>query len=293
MKREELIKYIDNTFDKIYISFSGGKDSLGTLLFALQHFDNSKIEAIHMDLGYNNPETYPYLFYVFSKADIKLHITYPPQTFDELAPILGAPSHAKRWCTNQCKLQGMTNYFANKTNIVSFEGTRRCESVTRALRPYFSDAHTSYTKQPTFRPILMMSDYQLAKYCIAQDYFFNPLYTYLSRCGCYLCFEQGVRDWAMLRTFYPQLFKQTINFLKLCSKNTNWKKLYLRPIVEKMFRYDLKDGYPPRFFADYVSVDAIKKTTGIDTNDIRDNPQYSFADAMEASEVTINHEIHT
>lgn len=291
MKREYIMNYITDKFDKIYVSFSGGKDSLGTLLFALEHFDNSKIEAIHIDLGYNNPEIYPYLFYVFSKAGIKLNIITPARTFDSIAPEMGAPSHQKRWCTTECKLKSLQDFFKNKTNIVSFEGTRRNESVARALRPYFSMANDSYTNIPTFRPILMFSDYQLAKYCTQRDYFFSPLYKYLSRCGCYLCFEQGVKDWAMLRTFYPNLFQRTIEFLKLCSKNTEWKKLYLEPIVKKMMSYNLKDGMPQRFFSKYTSIRAIENITGINTDNIRDNPDYLFKDAEKQSKVKINYEI--
>lgn len=291
MKREYIMNYIADKFDKIYVSFSGGKDSLGTLLFALEHFDNSKIEAVHVDLGYNNPETFPYLFYVFSKAKVKLNIIKPAESFDDLATQLGAPSHQKRWCTNQCKLLPMREFFKNKKNVVSLEGTRRIESITRALRPYLATPENSFTGTTTFRPILMFSDYQLAKYCTQRDYFFSPLYNYLSRCGCYLCFEQGVKDWAMLRTFYPNLFQRTIEFLKLCSENTMWKEMYLKPLIEKMMSYNLKDGMPLRFFSKYTSILAIEKITGINTDDIRDNPDYLFKDAEKQSKVKINYEI--
>jgi 3'-phosphoadenosine 5'-phosphosulfate sulfotransferase (PAPS reductase)/FAD synthetase len=293
MNRESIMAYIDDKFDKIYVSFSGGKDSLGTLLFALEHFDKSKIEGVHVDLGYNNPETYPYLFYVFSKAEVKLNILKPTESFDDLAPLLGAPSHQKRWCTNQCKLLPMRDFFKTQKNVISFEGTRRSESVARALRPYLATPEDSYTGTTTFRPILMFSDYQLAKYCTQQGYLFNPLYNYLSRCGCYLCFEQGVKDWAMLRFFYPNLFRRTIEFLKLCSENIEWKKTYLKPLIEKMMSYNLKDGIPLRFFSKYSSILAIEKLVGINTNIIRDNPNYSFEDAMEQSKVSIDYSIVT
>ena len=58
-----------------------------------------------------------------------------------------------------------------------------------------------------------------------------------------------------------------------------------------MMSYNLKDGMPQRFFSKYTSILAIEKIVGINTDNIRDNPDYLFDDAMEQSKVSIDYTV--
>lgn len=284
--------YVANNFDQIFVSVSGGKDSLGTLLYALDHFDHDKISCVTVDLGYAHPETYAYLIYMIMLADVPLHVVTPSKTFDDFAPHLGAPSHSTRWCTVECKLHPMKQFFKDRSNVVSLEGTRRCESIARALRPWFSFAEDSFTDVPTFRPILTMQDNELAKYCTDRNYFFNTIYRHFGRCGCYMCFEAGLSEWHALRTHYPNLFKHVLHFLKNCAKNDRWKSKYLLKAVERITK-PLATVPPPSIFASRTSQSAVEEVTGIDLTAIYDDPTYIFMDAFTDSGKVIDVKFYT
>lgn len=284
-------EYVANNFDQIFVSVSGGKDSLGTLLYALDNFDHDKIRCVTVDLGYVHPETYAYLIYMITLAEVPLYVVTPSKTFDDFAPCLGAPSHSTRWCTVECKLHPMTEFFKGREDVVSLEGTRRCESIARALRPWFSFAEDSFTNVPTFRPILTMSDDELARYCTEHNYFFNTIYKKFNRCGCYMCFESGLSEWHALRTYYPNLFNHVLYFLKECAENDKWKKKYLLGVIERITK-PLTISSSPSVFASRTSQSTVETITGIDLNAVYDDPSYTFMDAYTDSGKSIDVEFY-
>jgi 3'-phosphoadenosine 5'-phosphosulfate sulfotransferase (PAPS reductase)/FAD synthetase len=289
--REYFTEYVANNFKHIFVSVSGGKDSLGTLLYALDHFDHDKIQCVTVDLGYVHPETYAYLIYMLTLADVPLNVVTPSKTFDDYAPLLGAPSHATRWCTVECKLHPISEFLQDKQGAVSLEGTRRCESVARTLRPWFSFEDDSYTSIPTFRPILTMSDMQLATYCTDHNYLFNTIYRNFSRCGCYMCFEAGISEWYTLRKHYPKLFGNVLCFLRKCTENERWRSLYLAQTIKRITAVPTTMR-PQSIFASRTSDTTIKNITGINLNTIRDDPTYTFQHAYEDSGKTIDVKHH-
>ena len=296
MNKQAWIKKIRNDYDKIYVSFSGGKDSVASLLFALQNFDKSKIEALWVDVGYDFPELYPYIIYAIHKAGVKLNVLKIPTPLDQLAQIFGNLSHRTRWCGPEGKFISISHFFDNlpkNKHYISFEGTRWDESRAREGRAYFSDETESFVSNPTFRPVLDFSNRHVCNYCMQNGYPLISSYKFFDRSGCYICPENTLQGWAILRAIYPNLFKNHIKFLKCAARNENWKKFYAKHDIERITKVTVtKETFEPPYTAGYAIPAMVEKETGIETNKIRDDPSYTFELAIEQSNISIDHKIY-
>jgi 3'-phosphoadenosine 5'-phosphosulfate sulfotransferase (PAPS reductase)/FAD synthetase len=295
MNKQAWIKRIQKNYDKIFVSFSGGKDSVASLLFALENFDRNKIEALWVDVDYDFPELYPYIIYVLHKANIKLHILKIPTPLEQLAQAFGNLSHRTRWCGPEGKFISISYFFDNlpqNKQYISFEGTRWAESRAREGRAYFSDETESFVSNPTFRPVLDFSDRHVCNYCMQQGYPLHPTYNFFDRSGCYICPENTIYGWGILRAVYPNLFKKHIQFLKYAARNVNWKRFYAKDDIKRITKQTvIKETFVPPYTAGYVMPGAIEKETRIKFEDIRDDPSYTFERAVEDSNISIDHKI--
>lgn len=291
MIRNDHIRKIDREYDKIVVSISGGKDSVGCLIFADQHFDKCKIEALWVDLEWDHPEIYPYMIWLIWKFDIKLNIIKIPTPLKKIAPSLGYLAHKHRWCGPEGKFMAITNFFDSlpKQRLISFEGTRRAESRARSTRNYFSDASESFTSYPTYRPVLEMSNISICNYCAKNGFPLLPLYRTNDRVGCYMCPEQNLQGWAVLRQFYPNLFQKFLKFLKLSMYHADWKEKYASDMITKIFKHTItNDNFKVPYTAGFTNDSIIEKDTGILFKDVRDDPDYTFERALQQCDLPID-----
>ena len=295
MNKQAWIKRIQNEYDKIYVSYSGGKDSVASLLFALEHFDRNKIEALWVDVGYDFPELYPYIISTIHKADVKLNVLKIPTPLNQLAQIFGNLSHRTRWCGPEGKFISISHFFdtlSKNKRYISFEGTRWDESRAREGRSFFSDETESFVSNPTFRPVLDFSNQHVCNYCMQNNYSLITSYRFFDRSGCYICPENTLGGWGVLRAIYPNLFRNHIKFLKCASKNENWRRYYAKHDIERITKQRVtKETFIPPYTAGYVIPAMTEKETGIKTVEIRDNPDYTFEQALEESNIDIDHKI--
>jgi DNA sulfur modification protein DndC len=152
-KTQDRIAFVRAQFkklpNKIYIGFSGGKDSsavLKILYSALLHGPkDTAIEAIYCDTGVENPVVDAYVKSVIrkvnreAKADriaFKCSIIEPQLDRGFFVRIIGRgyppPTNTFRWCTTDIRIRPFQNFLKGAgTSIVIAVGTRRGESEQR------------------------------------------------------------------------------------------------------------------------------------------------------------------
>lgn len=129
---DEAINYIQSfedkySFEDMFISFSGGKDSTVTSDLVMKAFANSKIMHIYGDTTLEFPLTDEYRKR-FSKNHTVIRAKNYEKNFEELCEQIGPPSRVMRWCCTVFKTGAITKtlsqVFQNKTNVLTFYGIR-------------------------------------------------------------------------------------------------------------------------------------------------------------------------
>ncbi len=118
------------------VSFSGGKDSLATLLLGLR--TDVKLPILYLDTGLEFPETLQHVHDVARRHDLRLILEEAPRgAFEEGFRVFGPPGRDYRWCCKTNKLGPTVRAIAANfpEGVLSFIGQRRYESESRAAKP--------------------------------------------------------------------------------------------------------------------------------------------------------------
>lgn len=115
---------------------SGGKDSQGALLWAIEKFGLNKITACFCDVKWEADETYVHIDYLVEKTGVDFKIL-SSQKYDgmiDLAIKKGRfPSAKARFCTEELKVKPMIDYILSlNDHIIFIDGIRADESVRRS-----------------------------------------------------------------------------------------------------------------------------------------------------------------
>lgn len=195
---DEAVTYIKNIakgFDQssVFCSFSGGKDSTVTSSLVMRALDTEKIIHIYGDTTLEYPTSADYI------AEFRKRYPLTPllvaknrdQDFNNLCEVVGPPSRVLRWCCTVFKTGAITKkieqVFRNQSRILSFQGIRRAESVSRSK--YDRDSTNSkITKQVAASPIIDWLDFDVWLYILANNLPFNEAYRQgFTRVGCWCC----------------------------------------------------------------------------------------------------------
>jgi 3'-phosphoadenosine 5'-phosphosulfate sulfotransferase (PAPS reductase)/FAD synthetase len=116
---------------KIFVLFSGGKDSLATLIY-LKNITRRKVTAIYVDTTAGLPENTDYVKKVCKYLRVRLEVVKPKVDYFTLARKWGIPSFKYRWCCRELKIKPIEEYFKmiREPKIV-FDGIRAAESNIR------------------------------------------------------------------------------------------------------------------------------------------------------------------
>lgn len=212
---------------KVIVTFSGGKDSLASLLWVRNNLTKD-FTTVFCDTGWEHPLTYQHIEEIRKKLDLNL-VIIKSKKFDGMVDLAKRksrwPSSQRRFCTSELKTIPMIDYILDEVNddILMIQGIRAEESSKRAemskqctyfkyyVQPYGRDKngkdkfHTYRRKDvlafrekhadDLLRPVFEWSAQQVIDYIIENGVHPNPLYRMgYKRVGCYPCVMASQQD---------------------------------------------------------------------------------------------------
>jgi len=119
---------------KTFILFSGGKDSLATLVYLrdIAKQVSGNLTAIYVDTTAGLPMNTKYVKKVCRYLGVNLKVVRPKVDYFTLAKEWGIPSFGYRWCCRELKIKPIEEYLDKiKEPKVVFDGIRSAESNIR------------------------------------------------------------------------------------------------------------------------------------------------------------------
>lgn len=201
---EEAFRYISNfrndfSLDEMFVSFSGGKDSTVVSSLVNRAFGTNKILHIFGDTTLEFPLTIDYRKrFTHNNESLGVRIINAKnrdKNFSQLCDVVGPPSRVMRWCCTVFKTgaiqKTIAQVFKNKSNILSFQGIRHSESVSRSKYDR-ETASPKITKQLAVAPIIDWKDIDVWLYILTTKIDFNVAYRLgYTRVGCWCCPNNG------------------------------------------------------------------------------------------------------
>lgn len=177
----------------MFVSFSGGKDSTVTSDLVTRALSRPEIVHIFGDTTLEFPFTYEYIRR-FRKEHPKtplLTARNKEKDFQALCRMIGPPSRVMRWCCTVFKTgviqKKIRSLFREKSQILTFYGIRRSESVNRNKYERESDS-PKITKQRIVSPVIDWMDFDIWLYLFTRGIDFNSAYRLgYARVGCWCC----------------------------------------------------------------------------------------------------------
>ncbi|MFA4860880.1 phosphoadenosine phosphosulfate reductase family protein [Methanoregula sp.] len=188
------------------ISYSGGKDSLATLLVVLKAIGN--VPLLFADTGLEFPETYANVDEVAKKYGLEVLRTDGITTFWETFSRQGPPAVNARWCCKVCKLTPVAKLIREKWGeCLSFIGQRRYESAARAQSERVW-RNSNVRVQLSAAPIHNWTALHVWLYIMQEQAPYNVLYRHhLDRIGCFMCPSSDMALIHMIADEYPELWQ--------------------------------------------------------------------------------------
>ncbi|HUU74734.1 MAG TPA: phosphoadenosine phosphosulfate reductase family protein [Methanoregulaceae archaeon] len=207
---ESAVRFVRNVTDRnnlpTSVSYSGGKDSLATLLVVMKAL--GKVPLLFADTGLEFPETYQNVLEVSRKYGLELVRSSGDSQFWEEFDTRGPPAVDFRWCCRVCKLNPVRDTIQERWGeCLSFIGQRKYESFRRkASRRVWRNSHVA--NQLSAAPIQNWTALHVWLYIFREGAPHNILYEQgMDRIGCFMCPSSDI---AVLRTIqknYPDLWE--------------------------------------------------------------------------------------
>ena len=188
------------------VSYSGGKDSLATLLVVIKSI--GRVPMLFADTGMEFPETYANLDETSRRYGLDVIRTDGKNQFWENFKRQGPPAVNARWCCRVCKLTPVANLIRDQWGeCLSFIGQRRYESAARAQ----SDRvwrNPNVLGQLSAAPIHNWTALHVWLYLLREHAPYNVLYEHhLDRIGCFMCPSSDMALIHMIEAEYPRLWE--------------------------------------------------------------------------------------
>lgn len=205
------------------VSYSGGKDSLATLLLVLKAI--GPVPLLFADTGLEFPETYENVDTVAARYGLEALRVCDAGKFWKEFEKLGPPAVDNRWCCKVCKLDPLGRLIDERWGeCLSFIGQRQYESVRR-MRSRRVWRNTTLPQQLSAAPIQQWTAMHVWLYIFREKAPYNPLYARgLDRIGCFICPASDLATLDMISDTYPDLW-------------TTWR--------EKLIWWQERQGLPP------------------------------------------------
>lgn len=232
---EEAVNFVQKYRDKyeiddMMISFSGGKDSTVTSHIVNRALGTNKVIHIFGDTTLEFPYTLEYRKR-FNKNEEShgvrvLTAKNREKNFEDLCEVIGPPSRVMRWCCTIFKTgaiqKTISSAFKDKNNILSFQGIRHNESISRSKYERESES-SKISKQTVVSPIIDWIDYDVWLYILTTKIDFNEAYRLgWSRVGCWCCPNNGAWSEFLAKVHmyeqYVHWHELLVNFAKKIGK---------------------------------------------------------------------------
>lgn len=206
----EAINFVRSVRDKnpdlfASVSYSGGKDSLATLLIVLKAM--GKVPLIFSDTGLEFPETYRNVEDVAARYELEVVRTGAGDSFWNNMEIEGPPSVDARWCCSVCKLNPVKELIKeNWGECLSFIGQRKYESLARMKSPRVWRNYKVQV-QLSASPIQHWTALHVFLYLFQEKAPYNELYRRrIDRIGCFMCPSSDIATFETIKRDYPGLW---------------------------------------------------------------------------------------
>lgn len=188
------------------VSYSGGKDSLVTLLIALKAV--GPLPIIFADTGLEFPETLENVRVVKEKYGLKLIERSGEEGFWKGFEELGPPAVDYRWCCKACKLTPVKHLIEETWGeALSLIGQRKYESLKRMQSPRVW-RNKNVLCQLSAAPIQHWTAMHDWLYLFREKAPYNPLYELgLDRIGCFMCPSSDLACMKDIAEMYPDMWR--------------------------------------------------------------------------------------
>jgi phosphoadenosine phosphosulfate reductase len=233
------------------VSYSGGKDSLATLLLVLDAGIRPKVMFI--DTGLEFPETVENAQKTAALLGLELLSENAGEAFWDNLPRFGPPGRDARWCCKCCKLGPVTRLISREfpSGVLSFIGQRRYESEARAAKgPVWKNPWVP--GQIGASPIQEWNSLSVWLYIFLKKVPYNPWYERgLDRIGCFLCPATNLADLELVRKAFPgyERWQEKLRALPPIWQEYGlwrWRRLP-RGMQEHFAQRGISPGEPPPF----------------------------------------------
>lgn len=187
------------------VSYSGGKDSLATLLIVRKAL--GPVPLLFADTGLEFPETYENVDTVAARYGLDVLRVCDEETFWEEFEERGPPAVDDRWCCRVCKLHPLGHLIDEHFGeCLSFIGQRKYESVRR-MRSRRVWRNARIPQQLSAAPIQQWTAMHVWLYIFREKAPYNRLYEQgLDRIGCFICPSSDLATFDMIRDVRPVLW---------------------------------------------------------------------------------------
>jgi len=242
----------------VYVSFSGGKDSLVVLDLTRSALKRSP-KAYFINTGLEFPETVEYARKFCSDNNIDLDELDAGDVFWENLPNFGPPAKDYRWCCKVCKLSPAGG-IAEEGKYLTMDGKRRYESFSRARIPP-KEENTLVPGQVNVYPIRDWRAIEVWLYIHWRGLEYNPLYDEgFERVGCWLCPAALGAEYRRMLKLHPDLYHRWDTYLQEWAERRGLAAGY---IDHGFWRWR---EHPPkmRLLAEQLGIDFVPRDAGIE-----------------------------
>lgn len=236
---EDAVKFIRkkcSEFDlPAVVSYSGGKDSLATLLLMLE--SGMKPDMIFVDTGIELPETLDNVEKVAIRYGLNLKQVDAGNGYWNNIDHFGPSARDYRWCCKTCKLGPIAELIGDEypEGVLAFIGQRRYESENRM---YHGDTWENpwVPGQVGTSPIQDWTALHVWFYLFSREAEYNPWYEKgFERIGCWVCPASDLSELERLKeefTGYDRFEKLLEEHAARSGSSAEWKEFGLWRWIE-------------------------------------------------------------
>ena len=224
----------------VYVSFSGGKDSLVVLDLAQASLKQREIKAFFLNTGIEFPETVDFARSFCMERKISLEELNAGSAFWELVEKFGPPAKDFRWCCKVCKLASAGDLetgndtcslpekgAGNTVAYLTIDGKRKHESFSRA-RIAASETNPFVPSQLNIFPIRDWKALEVWLYIYWRELPYNPLYDLgFERVGCWLCPSALAAEYIRVKELHPEMYAKWNAFLLEWAKSRGFSEKFI------------------------------------------------------------------